>query len=88
MSGLDQERRVIEALVLLHPAETIESLRTASIRTIESLLNCSGDRAQEILNDLKERNRIEPEITPRGGSLDGRKRMPVGRLHWVCRSDV
>jgi len=81
--NLDQEQRVIDALVPLQPTETIDSLKAASVRTIEGVLDCSRDRAQEILNELRSRNLIEATVTPRGGALDVRERMPVGRFRWV-----
>jgi hypothetical protein len=86
MSGLnrDQERPVIDALVALPEMPTIDSLKAVGVRTIQDLLGCSIERAQAILTDLREANRIEAAITPRGGSLDQRERMPVGRLRWVC----
>ena len=80
----DQERRIVDALVALPEMQTVDLLKNNGIRTIQDLLACSVERAQVILSDLRERNRIEAEITPRGGSLDQRERMPVGRLRWVC----
>jgi hypothetical protein len=86
MSGLnrDQERRIVDALVALPEAPNVDALKAVSVRTIQDVLACSGERAQAILTDLREHNKIEAAITPRGASLDQRERMPVGRLRWVC----
>jgi hypothetical protein len=89
MSRLDrnQERLVIEALVALPEMKTMDSFRAESVRAIEALLQCSGEEAQGILNDLRERNRIEAALTPRGDVLNTREPMPKGRLRWVWPTD-
>jgi hypothetical protein len=77
----EQERRVIDALIELDPAERLESLVGESLGTIQHLCDCSAAEAQAILNDLQTNRLIETDITPRGGPVHDR--IPVGRLRWV-----
>jgi len=77
----DKERRVIDELLDIDPAETIESLVAESLRAMQGLCDCSRTEAEAILNELRTNNHIEIDITPRGGEIHDR--MPVGRLRWV-----
>jgi hypothetical protein len=84
MAGLtlDQEQQVSEALVAIGWMETEQSLSAGGIVTIQRVLGCSANQAQNILDDFQDRNLIKMDIT-RGGELDARKPMPVAHWRWV-----
>ena len=77
----DQEQQVADALVAIGEMETAESLKMEAITTVERVLSCSHDEAQEVIDDLQERRLVEMNITL-GGQLDARRPMPIARWRW------
>ena len=45
----DQERHLVDALVAIDEAETIQSLKADGILAIKGVLNCSPEEAQSVL---------------------------------------